>query len=64
MNILTNFRQIVCYTFKINCTSFFKNAWFFDKYAMKNNPQNIMQIAYILMASKNIDFDNACHMIA
>ena len=29
----------------------------FDKYAMKNNIQNIMQIAFFLMASKNIDFD-------
>ena len=28
--------------FQINCKSFEKNAWFSDKYAMKNNLQNKM----------------------
>ena len=38
-------------------------AWFFDKYIMKNNLQNKMQIAHFFMASKNIDMDNVCHVI-
>ena len=35
---------------------------FFDKYAMKNNIQNKMQITYFLMASENIDFDHIYHV--
>ena len=33
-----------------------------DRYAIKNDLQNKMQITYSLMASKNIDFDHVCHM--
>ena len=33
-----------------------------DRYAMKNDLQNKMQISWFLMASKNIDFDRVCHM--
>ena len=51
----------MCYSFIINCTRFEKNAWFFDKYAMKINLQNKMQITFFLMSSKNIDFDYVCH---
>ena len=36
---------------------------YFDKYAMENNLQNKMQITYLLMASKSIDFDHVCHVI-
>ena len=36
---------------------------FFDKYAMKNNLQNTMQITLFLMASKNINFDHMCPVI-
>ena len=36
---------------------------FFDKYAMKNNLQNKMQIIYFLVATKNIEFDHMCHVI-
>ena len=42
INILTKFRQTICYSFKINCTSFEKLHGFFNKYAMKNNLQNKM----------------------
>ena len=35
---------------------------FLDKYAMKNNVQNKMQITLFPMASKNIDFDHVCHV--
>ena len=35
-----------------------ETAWFFDKYAMKNNLQDKMQIIFFLMASHNIDFDH------
>ena len=35
----------------------------FDKYEMKNNIQNKMQITYFLMATKNIDFDHVYHVI-
>ena len=34
-----------------------------DKYAMKNNLQNKMQITCFLMASKNFDFDHVSHVI-
>ena len=47
-------------------TSFEKmhvSFFFFDKYAMKNNPQNTMQITDFFMASKNIDFDHECYVI-
>ena len=37
---------------------FWETAWFFDKYAMKNNLQNKMQITFFLMVSNNIDFDH------
>ena len=42
---------------------FRENAWFFDKYAMKNNLQYKMKITSFLMTSKNIDFDHVCHVI-
>ena len=35
----------------------------FDKYAMKNNLHNELQITYFLMASKNIFFGYVCHVI-
>ena len=34
-----------------------------DKYAMKNNLQNKMQIIFFLVATKNIDFNHVCHVI-
>ena len=34
-----------------------------DKYAIKNNLQNKMQITHFLMASKNVDFHHVCHVI-
>ena len=34
----------------------------FDKYAVKNNLQNKMQITFYLMASYVIDFDHVCHV--
>ena len=37
--------------------------FFFDKFAMKNNLQNKMQITYVLMTGKNIDSDHVCHVI-
>ena len=40
-----------------------KCIFFFYKYAMKNNLLIKMQITYLLMASKNIDFDHVCHVI-
>ena len=39
---------------------FWENAWFFDKYAMKNYLQNKKQITFVLVAGKNIDFDHVC----
>ena len=42
---------------------FCKNACFFNKYAMKYDLQNNMQLIYFLMTSKNIDFDRVCHVI-
>ena len=42
---------------------FSENAWCFDKYAMKNNLQNKTQIAYFLIARKNIDLNHVCHVI-
>ena len=42
---------------------FWENAWFFDRYAMKKNLQNKIQITFFLMASQNIDFDLVCHVI-
>ena len=63
INILTKFHKTICNTFIINCKSFQENAVFFDKYAMKNNLQNKMQIIYFLVATKNIDFDHVCHVI-
>ena len=41
---------------------FWETAWFFDKYAMKNNLPNKMQITYFIMASNDIDFDHMCHV--
>ena len=35
----------------------------FDKCAMKNNVQHKMQIAFFLMASKNVEFDHMCRVI-
>ena len=40
-----------------------ETTWFFDKYVMKNNLPNKMQITIFLVASKNIDFDHVCHVI-
>ena len=40
-----------------------ENAWFSDKYAMKNNLQNKMQISFFLVATKNIEFNHVCHVI-
>ena len=62
INTLTKFGLTICYTFIINCIRFEKLHGFFDKYAMKNNLQNKMQITFFLTASDNIDFDNACHV--
>ena len=42
---------------------FWENAWLSDKYAMKNNLQNNMEITCFLMTSKSIDFDHVCHVI-
>ena len=36
--------------------------FFSDKYAMKNNLQNKMQITFFLMTSNNIDFDHVCQV--
>ena len=41
---------------------FWEIAWFFDKYAMKNNLQTKMQITLFVMASNNIDFDHLCRV--
>ena len=41
---------------------FWETAWFFDKYAVKNNLQNKMQITLFLVTSNDIDFDHVCHM--
>ena len=62
INILTKFRLTICHIFMIDCTRFEKMHCFFDKYAIKNNLQNKMQITHFLMASKNIDFDHVCHV--
>ena len=42
---------------------FWISARVFEKYVIKTNLQNKMQITYFLMASKNIDFDHECHVI-
>ena len=44
---------------------FWENAWFFDKYAMKNKIifRIRFKLPFLPMASKNIDFDHLCPVI-
>ena len=42
---------------------FWEDAWFFDKYEMKNNLQNKTQITHFLIANKTIDFNHLCQVI-
>ena len=37
--------------------------FFLDKFTIKNNLQNKMQVVYFSMASKNIDSDHVFHVI-
>ena len=49
--------------FQNKLQKFLENAWFSDKYAMKNNLQNKMQIIFFLVATNNIEFNHVCHVI-
>ena len=42
---------------------FFFLFFFLDKFTIKNNLQNKMQVVYFSMASKNIDSDHVFHVI-
>ena len=64
INILTIFRLTICFTFiKKKTVQVLGKCMCFRLRCNGNNLQDIMPIAYFLIASKNIDYDHVYHMI-